>query len=446
MEFTPVHPLTPAKEVAINTENEPNACEGAAERPDAGRTALPGESPPPWRPDCESEPESHLPPVPPQADRRLPRKRRRRSQHPKVKAKPRKGGYKVWQFQFRDANGISRTVTLGRCARMTKTQAEIKRDQILAPINALAAQDVTTPAHTLASYVEQVFLPHQLRYKWRDDSTALTTEPLIRGHLLAAFGPRPIESLRREELQQWLERMAATHSKSVVGQLRSQIRKLFRMADQDHLIAQNPAGQLEMPKHCRPSPAKRALTLDEAERLLSILEGADKVIAALEMYMGLRISETLGMRLDRVDLDAGELLVRQRNHRGRIGPPKNRRGLREVPLPGQAREILTEWVGRLRDRRPEAWLFPSENGRTPLLGNNVRRRFRRKLESAGLAWADFRVMRRSCASLLQELGVPPVVRAAILGHSVKVEENDYVVVSREQKREALNRLGSDATV
>ena len=74
---------------------------------------------------------------------------------------------------------------------------------------------------------------------------------------------------------------------------------------------------------------------------------------------------------------------------------------------------IDEWRGLSLDARADAWVFPSEKLTTPLAKDNCwRRSFLPKLEPAGLAWANFQVMRRTHSSLLKELGVDPHDRPA----------------------------------
>ena len=90
---------------------------------------------------------------------------------------------------------------------------------------------------------------------------------------------------------------------------------------------------------------------------------------------------------------------------------------------------------------PEAWVFPSEKGTTPLLKDNCwRRHFGPQLKAAGLGWVNFHVMRRTHSCLLKELDVDPQVRAEQMGHTVDVNQNVYTRSSLASRREAVNRL------
>ncbi len=51
-------------------------------------------------------------------------------------------------------------------------------------------------------------------------------------------------------------------------------------------------------------------------------------------------------------------------------------------------------------------------------------------------------MRRSCSSLLNDLGVDAKVGADQLGHTLDVNQNVYTQVSLDRRVEAVNRLES----
>ena len=88
-----------------------------------------------------------------------------------------------------------------------------------------------------------------------------------------------------------------------------------------------------------------------------------------------------------------------------------------------------------------AWVFPSENLKTPISKDNCRRRcFLPKLTAVRLDWVSFQVMRRTQTSLLKELDVDPRVQASQMGHSVDVNENVYTITSLKRRRDAVNAL------
>jgi hypothetical protein len=65
-----------------------------------------------------------------------------------------------------------------------------------------------------------------------------------------------------------------------------------------------------------------------------------------------------------------------------------------------------------------------------------------KAEKVGLGWVDYRVMRRTHSSLMNDRGVDPKVIADQQGHTVDVNLNVYSQISMESRREAVETLAS----
>ena len=113
-------------------------------------------------------------------------------------------------------DGHRRKRTLGLVSRMTKSEAQLQLDAILAPINSRRASP--SGKCTFGEFVEGVHLPFYRR-RWKA-STASTTERRIKTHLIAEFSDRSLGSLSRGELQDLLEQKASGLSFSTVDHLR----------------------------------------------------------------------------------------------------------------------------------------------------------------------------------------------------------------------------------
>ena len=63
-----------------------------------------------------------------------------------------------------------------------------------------------------------------------------------------------------------------------------------------------------------------------------------------------------------------------------------------------------------------------------------------KLQTAGLGWANFLVMRRTHATLMKALGVDGKLVADQLGHSLDVNQNVYTQSPVESRLGMVNKL------
>ena len=124
----------------------------------------------------------------------------------------------------------------------------------------------------------------------------------------------------------------------------------------------------------------------------------------------------LAIQRRNVSADGSAVEIEQRVYRGEFDDPKNGKK-RTVAVPPRTAALLVEWLSAAVDPEPNAWVFASENRETPLWRDNLlRRHIRPSLEKVNLGWVDFKVMRRTNASLSHGAKVDPKVSADQRGH------------------------------
>jgi integrase len=149
----------------------------------------------------------------------------------------------------------------------------------------------------------------------------------------------------------------------------------------------------------------------------------------------MRPGEIIALRW--ADIEAGMARVDDRYYKGQQGTTKNRKP-RMVALSASVQADLEHW--RPFAIHAEGFVFESEAG-TPIKYENLWQRYiRPRFEKIGLAWADFRAMRRTNSTLMRAAGADPKVSADNRGHSLKVAMEEYTHSTAEQKREAVGKL------
>ena len=112
-----------------------------------------------------------------------------------------------------------------------------------------------------------------------------------------------------------------------------------------------------------------------------------------------------------------------------------------LPTPNSEEADIGLWRQISLDPDDDAWVFPSETGKTPLGRDNVwRRRIGPKLKAVGLEWVDFHVMRRTHSTLMNEIHDDPKLVADQLGHTVDVNQNVYTRASVARRKSAVDAL------
>ena len=262
--------------------------------------------------------------------------------------------------------------------------------------------------------------------------------PIINNHLSSAFGNRLLTTITRQQMQDLLDAKALVLSKNVVSHLRWYLNAIFKLAWSDGVVEHNPAAELRVPKCCKACKEVRPLTEEEVERYLGVLGVAERLMARLAIFEGLRPGEILALRWGAFDGDA--VRIRQRVYQGGFDTPKNGKQ-RESALSDGTIALVRTWREVARSTLADALVFPSENPASPLdMSNLWRRAFKRQVEAVGLGWATFQVLRKTNASLSQKAGVDAKVSADQRGHGLGVSMEVYTMSDRQQKRQAVKRL------
>ena len=344
------------------------------------------------------------------------------------------GRHRVWVACYWEGGG-RRSKVLGRCSQMSKGEAEAILSAILQPINKGVAKE-PKPVYTFEQFVDGVYLPF-CRRSWKE-STAGTSEQIVKTHLNSEFGQQLLHAIRRDELQNFLDKKALELGFSVVRHLRWFLNAIFKLALSDGLVLSNPAAELRIPKKCQPGRGMRPLTEEEVRNYLEVFALREKLIARLSIFEGLRPGETFALRWRGVKNNS--IGVEHRVYKRVFDTPKNGK-VREVAISDGTSELLKQWIELAHDTRPEAFVFPSETQATPLSADNLwRRTMKPKLDKVGLGWGTFQVLRKTNASLSKKAGVDPKVASDQRGHGIGVSLEVYTSSDLEQKREAVNKL------
>jgi integrase len=180
----------------------------------------------------------------------------------------------------------------------------------------------------------------------RSPTTLASAESWLRLHVRPWFADRPIDKITPADVRRWQAQLARNVGPSTVAHCRSLALRIFQFAMDEGAIDANPVRKVPPPKR-RVDPERvfgevkrRALTPEEAGRLLACfpLFWWDHVLTLLGT--GLRFGELAGLRRRRVHLDREMPVVEvgpTRYQAGRFGSgfkprPKSDAGIRPVPL------------------------------------------------------------------------------------------------------------------
>lgn len=252
------------------------------------------------------------------------------------------------------------------------------------------------------------------RQPWRE-STRVSVQTHF-AHILAAFGRRPLGSLKRGEIEAWGAALPLAGRTARICM--AKFSTMLEAAAADGLIARNPAHKAK-----RPLVDEEPIippTSDELEAIRSHLPDWFAVAVTLGAACGLREGEAAGLSVDNINFLARTLTVDRQLRPGSSGaaptfsPPKNRRGYRTVPLADVALEDLARHVER-HGTGAEGLVLHRE-GR-PVHRSGFARLWRRAREKAGVREIRFHDGRHYFASVLLSGGVSVPATSEYLGHT-----------------------------
>jgi integrase len=256
--------------------------------------------------------------------------------------------------------------------------------------------------------------------------TAQRYRQLVEHQIVPHVGAKGLQKLTRLDVEGWHTALRASVSARTIGHAHRVLSKALSDAELDGLVMKNVAKLQRSPK-----VAESEMTIvQDVPALLAVLKGwRYETVALVSLFTGMRLSEVLALRWNRVDLDGKVIQVREaleqtKAHGIRFKPPKSRAGQRDITLPQPLVEALREHrraamelrvqlgTGKLPD---DALVFADVDGK-PLRPNTVSPGWASFAKSIGLG-ATFHALRHTHASQLIDAGVDVVTISKRLVHA-----------------------------
>jgi integrase/recombinase XerD len=182
-----------------------------------------------------------------------------------------------------------------------------------------------------------------------------------------------------------------------------------------------------------PGQAK-VLSQEDIQAIFRLLDTTrDRLIFALGVYTGMRISEIMSLRQDQVFTENGvkyQITVCRLKKRNTV--------YSDIPITPKLRQALQSYRSEVQ---ASEWLFPSDESET---GHLSRKRahmiLSRAFKTLKLDGAKTHSMRRTLLTTLSRAGVPLRTVQEISGHSNLSELQAYLEVDPEDKHRALNMI------
>jgi integrase len=386
------------------------------------------------------------------------------------------GGSKTWLLRYRRKSDSARRVwTVGTFPEMTLEEArEAAAD---------ARRDIAKGGDPAggARLAKEAPTFRQLAAQWQEDYAEANRSERVRAddanvlekHVLPMIGDMKAPAVQRHDIGRVLNaaKKAKDGRQGHDGERRlthrpnkvhSVMRTVYRWAVSEGILTVDPTQGRKRPIKTE-APRERVLTPDEVRAVWLALDsapaarerGADGKLAKrqegdfpmlkatalaikLSLVTGQRIGEVSGIPLAELDLnDVAPVWM--------IGGARTKNGKgHRVPLSGLALQVIAEAKALAGD---SAWLFPAPGGEGPVDPHAATRALVRARPMTGVAGWRVHDLRRTCATMLGEMGTAPHVISHVMNH---VSVNRRTVTGRHylqhdylpQMREALTAWGA----
>ncbi len=372
--------------------------------------------------------------------------------------------------------GWSRFRDVGPAAgenRMTRKEAERSFwENYLSRLD----ENMRTPQSilTVAQFVERRFIPENVMVKMKASGIGhyATMLPFVLGGIpverrsfkgtkkgqelpeiprVFGIGNKRMRDVTHEDVQRLIsEALRRKYSVQTARHIKTCVSAIYTFAEEIRWFSgRNPAKFVRLPEMTR--KAVRVLSFDELKALLAILKPHARAMVLCASMTSMNIAEVCGMRWKRVNLADepvivdGESLpghsaaVREQWYKAAFGTVKAKSRRRNVPLPS----LLVE---ALRAVQPDSFgpddvVFAGREGKPRDQSAMLKRQVKpaaAKIGAPTLGWHD---LRRTFATLADQLGMSMGERQALMGHARAAQTMAYTHTPTAQTLAALEKFG-----
>ena len=338
----------------------------------------------------------------------------------------------IYRYRIGGRGGTLRRMTLGsvdstalKDARAAYLKSKKLVGEGIDPLEAKAEarrkeeQDLTFGA------LAQQYLSQYAAHK----RTGAEDERILKHDVFPRWGKLKAKAIRKRDVVVLLDKIVERGASTQANRTFACVRKLFNWAAQKDLVESSPCAGVKAPS--KEKTKDRVLTDDEIRTFwnLSGLSPRMKAALRLQLLLGQRIGEVVGMRWNELDTTARLWTLPAERAKNMI--------VHTTPLPDTALEILEE-QRLLRDGN-DPYVFPARTGKAEhLRTDSISTALTRAIRAAGLAHFTAHDLRRTTATRISGAGTSREVLRQILNHvdrSVTARYDRYRYDN--EKREAL---------
>jgi integrase len=314
---------------------------------------------------------------------------------------------------------------------------------------------------TIEDFMEHVYLPHMNQYK--RPSTRKGYQDIWENHMKPRCANEWLKDVRTFHVQSWLDSIGATGilSRNTLKHIKTFMSAVFKLAKQQgYYMGENPVRDTATSPRAKAPQETYAYSLEEIEKMLSVMPEPAATIFAVAAFTGLRRGEIQGLCWE--DYSDGQIHVSRAIWEGKTSEPKTGRSKGAVPVIKQL-ALRLEFHRKRQGNAQSGPIFSNGAGNPVCLNNVLGRQILPSLsrcESCGKAqsshnnanhdfkldekfpkWRGWHAARRGLGTNLYALGVPDKVIQQVLRHAnVSTTATYYIKTIPAQVSDAMEKL------
>jgi integrase len=333
---------------------------------------------------------------------------------------------------------------------LTRAEAERARDDYLANIN---------QAHV--GIGGAILFRDFARIYERDVlATAASTtrdrsKSVLKCYLNPEFGELMLREITLEGLQGYFATLqASTLSPESVDKVRDVLSSVLGTAVDYGRLSTNACAKIRLKKRKLTKP-KPFIRVEQFYALLELISEPYATMVYVALFTALRVSELAGLLWRNVHADS--ITIEQRYSRGDWDEPKSNASRATIAVDEHVIERIQRLklievivrAGKARRRyravksdAPDALVFQSVKNGAPMRDNNIlSRHIKPSARKLGIDWVNWQVLRRSCATWLDQAQVNVKDAQGLMRHSrASTTQDVYQQVVPEAQRKAVRKL------
>jgi integrase len=319
---------------------------------------------------------------------------------------------------------VNRAVILGFVRDMTKSEARRKLKSVI------AAEGLNSPSYVIPSsesFEKRVLAWRQNYLARQKPSTQHTTDYHLDKYLLPHWKKHPIDTIREENVNEWIDALAKLAPSTQRGIVRTLQMVLGRKLDKT---------RVHFPSKLE---AKRQHPCHSPQQMQEIINAARepyKTLFAVAAETGMRSGEIYGIQVEDVDLNRLLIHVRRSVWRGKPQSPKSLRAYRSIDIQPSLAEMIQTHLGG----RPTGYVFQTRLG-TPFKHPRILNRVLYPLlEKLNILRSGMHAFRHGRVSYLVECNTPIETIRAWIGHGSEEMVRMYTHLRPEYRKRILNTI------